>query len=410
MRGSNIKLLALGLAITAIALALGGVVINHTLQEPGDLRYRYNESLCAHSGVNPFKIWNHEATSAEFKGMGRPDKEFDADGAKLVVHAYPPWHVVYTWFYGWLPFPFVVGIMYFISGLALAGLFASLKGCEVGNGDAHDSWLYWAWMGVWLLPPTISCLTWGQYGIISAGLLAVLILGVKRDAQVLAGVAWGLMMIKPQMATLFFFPLLFAKKYKAIMVALAMSAVATIVLACHYGESPIALILQVPQIGAPYETSAIYAHLPPAIARVVKAGWLVVCIGLCGWLSWRVKDETNYICRFAPAALIFPYWMYSQWHDQIVTWPLVVVMAGFIWRYLNSENRYARMGITIYVGLTILVGLFAALWNIFVGMEIFNPAGRGWIYQMFSLPMSALHFALGCIALLPAKKIRYISQ
>lgn len=404
MRGSKLKLLALGLAIAAIALAVGGVARNHTVKEPGDLRFRYNESLCAHAGVNPFKIWNHDATLAEFKGMHRPDKEYDEDGAKLVVHAYPPWHMVYTWFYGWLPFPWVVGIMYFISGLALTGLFAILRGCEAGDGDAHRRYLYWAWIAVWLLPPMINCLMWGQYGIMCAGLLAVLILGIKRDAQVVAGVAWGLMMIKPQMAALFFFPLLFAKKYKAILVAVAMSAAATIVLACHYGESPIALILQVPQIGAPYDTSVIYPHLPPAIARIVKAGWLVVCIGLCGWLSWKVKDAESYICRFAPAALIFPYWMYSQWHDQVVTWPLVVVMAGFIWRGLNSENRHVRWGITISVSLTILMGLFSATWSTLVGLEVFNPAGRGWIYQIFNLPMTALHFTLGCLVLSFAQK------
>ncbi|MBQ7175922.1 MAG: DUF2029 domain-containing protein, partial [Victivallales bacterium] len=253
----------------AVALFLGGATLlqvagvlscHRNLQKPGDLELRYNESLCAHRGINPFKIWNRELRHNDFRGLVRPDRQNDNDKNKRMVHAYPPWHTVYTWFYGDLPWSFVVAIMYFMCGISVATLCCRLMTMQPNSYCTF----YWSWNLLFIFPAMVSCLVWGNYGIVCAGLLLIIAKLFRTSHQIALGVAWGIMMIKPQIATLLIFPLLFTKKILAVFTAIVICAFSTLFLAYIYSESPISLIMQIPQIGAPYDTSVFFRKLLPS--------------------------------------------------------------------------------------------------------------------------------------------------
>ena len=78
-----------------------------------DLMFRISEVQCAHTGVNPFDVWDRKVTTERFRGMDREDRAETPpeDAHKLVVHAYPAWHTTYCWFYGWLPRAVTVALL-----------------------------------------------------------------------------------------------------------------------------------------------------------------------------------------------------------------------------------------------------------------------------------------------------------
>lgn len=380
------------LMVVALLGTVAEIVANRNSPLPQDLELRYNESLCAHTGLNPFYLWTDQVTSPEFQRI----KLKNPAPNKKNVHCYTPWHVAYTWFYGNLTFPYVVGIVYLLSGLGLALLFGQLKQHVPETAPS----LYWAWTTAMLLPPIASCCVWGNYGMICTGLSVVLYVALLKDWQFVAGIAWGLMMTKPQAATLFVFPLLFQRKFRTIVVAALLCGLATLWPAYVYGESPLKLILQIPKIGSSIDTVVVYKIIPKAIVPFVKWGWTAVCALLCAWMSWRLRSAQRPIVRFAPVAFFFPVWMYSHSHDHIMTWFFVVVMAGVLVSFLQAvRNSWIRRLILCYLACFIVSHVFCSLWSIGAGSGLFVPTGIGWLYQVVSLPMSFVDFAVGVVVL-----------
>ena len=395
MRGSRfLKWSSVVLVLATFVLVASVWAYHRGLKCPGDLEYRYNESLCAHTGVNPFHVWNQEVKVDGFVGFPRPDKENCRDvGLRRVVHAYPPWHMAYTWFYGNMQFPYVVALIYLFYGFVLSLLLKTFK----RNSPAHDSDFYWTWCAFCMLHPIVSCLAWGNYGIICAGALLGMIIAVEKH-EMLAGLLWGFMMIKPQLATLFFFPLLFQKKYITIVVAALTCILATLWPAYVYGESPLALIMQVPQIGAPYDTSIVFGKLiPRTLVPIAKGCWIAFCVGLCGYCSWIWRSAKNPIFRYAPVAFFFPLWMYSQLHDKVASWPFVILV-GLLLPQMIAKRKICVFAV-VYILASVLVGCFCGIWGTCCGLGIFSPTGIGWVYRVIDYAGAAINLAFGLYVL-----------
>ena len=392
------KGLAILLVLGTIALTASTLVTFRNLPPTMDLSMRYNESLCSHTGLNPFHVWNGDVYSERFKGLSRPDIQMDVDGNKLTVHAYPPWHTAFTWFYGSLPYPYVVGIVFFFYGVALFALFNYLKSCS----HKGDPLLFWSWIALALIPHCIGCMAAGNYGIVCAGLLLAMIFLLNSDKQILAGLCWALMMIKPQMATLLVFPLAFQKKFKTITVAVVVCLTATLWTAYAYGESPIALILQVPQIGAPYETNGILSKvLPSALARMAKVMWVTICVGLCAWLSWGWRSAKIPMLRYAPVAFIFPFWMYSQAHDRVASWPMAVFIALLIPKL--AVRKKLGCFVVVYAGLFAFKNIYVGSWRALDSLGVALPNTFNALYSGVNYPIALLHFLACTVALIAGR-------
>ena len=207
------------------------------------------------------------------------------------------------------------------------------------------------------------------------------------------------MMIKPQIATLMFIPLLMQKKYLSIAVAVAMCLIATLWPAYVYGESSLALILQIPKIGAPYETNGLLAQvLPQNVAQFVKVAWILFCVSACAFLSWKWHNVKDIALRFVPVAFIFPYWMYSQAHDRMASWPFVVAMAILLPQIARKGHRFCAF-VAIYLSLFAFKNIYSGLWRFCgeVGMTLSPIFGR--IYGVVNYPVAITHFAF-CLFIL----------
>lgn len=402
MKGS--RLIGVFLIAAAVALAASAAVLFRHNEDLLDLRMRYNESLCAHAGVNPFRVWNGEVETGRFRGLSRPDIPTDTDKSKLTVHSYPPWHVAYTWLYGYASFPYVAGAVFLLYGISLSALFTFLKRFS----REQEKWFYWGWVALALVPHSVSCMAAGNYGILCAGLLLALMRLLEHDRQVLAGACWALMMSKPQMAALLVFPLMFQKKYVTIVVAAAICLAATLLPAAVYGESPVELIFQTLKLGAPYETNGMWARLAaPDQVFVLKGLWMLVCIACCGVLSWRWKDAQEPVFRYAPVALIFPIWMYSQAHDRVAAWPMAVLTALVLPRL--SKGRYA-FAVLAYIALFAFRNVYAGVWRILCDLNVDMPQFFEKVYSALNYPVALLYLVFGMVVLHVGRKYQALGR
>lgn len=394
MKGSKLVRFAAILILVSCAILVAEVWVYHRhMDRPGDLRYRQNESICAHQGINPFHVWNRDVFPEGFKGISRPDKPYDKDPDKIAVHAYPPWHVSYTWIYADIPFGYLTAMFFMLDGLILGLLYGKIKQLE----PETERFFYWSWIAFSLLPSVAGNIAWGNYGIFLAGLMMLLLWALESNRQILAGVAWALMMSKPQVATLLFFPLLFQRKFTAILVAISICVVATMWPAYVYGESPIDLILQIPQIGSPYETNIIIKKLlPTAMKSFVKYGWMALNIVLCGWFSWKWRNIESMMYRFVPFAFFFPFWTYCNGQDLVCRWVLAIMLALVISNLL--VDRRTKLWIMGYICIQFITCIFIGFWSM-SQFGLFSADGIGWLYHALTYPADISNYAFAIFVL-----------
>ena len=91
-------------------------------------------------------------------------------------------------------------------------------------------------------------------------------------------------------------------------------ALATLWPAAVYRESPLALILQIPEIGKPY-LHVTAGTIPNAICALAGEGgvlaWGALCVLACAALSFLTQSAPCWLLRCVPALIVFPVWTYS---------------------------------------------------------------------------------------------------
>jgi hypothetical protein len=183
----------------------------------------------------------------------------------------------------------------------------------------------------------LSGICWSlNYGLILLGCLLLLYSALNSGHDCIAGIIYSFIMIKPQIGVLLIFPLLFSRKYKTIAIAVVICLVETCFTALMVYKSPIKLILQIPQIGAPFEkgflTESIIKIIGP-IGQYLVMG-VFICFAAGG--SYLVRNAKEAWVRFLPAIAFIPFWTYSQYHDWLVILPCYIYM-------LNCKDKYMRM-------------------------------------------------------------------
>ncbi len=375
-----------------------------------DLMFRINEVQCAHTGVNPFDVWDRKVTTERFRGMDREDREETPpeDAHKLVVHAYPAWHTTYCWFYGWLPRAVTTTLLGVVYGISLFFLIVAIRRRISSLGRAEQIFV-WSWIVAMLLGDLVSCFGCLQYGLPLAALALLMYDSLDKGRDGLAAFCWALMMVKPQVGALFFFPLLIGKKYKVILMAGAICFAATLWPAWVYHESPLELILQIPKSGVPHNHEPIVdTILAPLIGKSATFVWAGVCAAICAVGSWLFRKSGSWLVRTLPVMWIFPLWTYSQNHDHLVTWSLVLVWGMLIMGFgKDSLSPVARKVLYLCTGIQIAWLVFSSGWHFCVAVKLFNPSGFGWIYAATgTLRAWTVIPAVLFIVLLPVERAR----
>lgn len=372
-----------------------------------DLNLRYSEICCSHEGVNPFWVWERELSHPRYKGLERHDKPDDPSSDKMKVHAYPPWHTTLFWWYPWLP-----------RGLVLWGMFAFNLAAFVSVG------VYFARKfplesffdrAIFCLCGFLPCaylwgshLDTGNYPLFVLSAAFLMVFSLRRGRDVLAGIFWSLMMVKPQMATLAFWPLFLARRFKTIATAVAVVCAATLLPAYVYGESPLELILQVPRMGMPYMQEGISSGLMavPGFSWMTANEKSHVCVAVVGFLSCGVlcaifAKSRSWIVRFMPALIMIPVWTYSLPQDRTVFlclyFPFGLIGFSYAQRLWGERAKLVFYAVVAVVAAT--VGFFpmlaaAGVFFGFLGDEAVACTYRIWQSVLFALACTAF----ACVA------------
>lgn len=332
-------------------------------KDPSDLRLRYNEICCSHTGVNPFDVWNQKVTHPNFGYHDHPPYSDDVSN-KPKVHAYPPWHTTFFWFYGWIGYPYVIAVLYLLFGINIVLVFNFLKRHSPEGGPRQ--FFYWMLSVGFASVPIVLCLMYGNYGILFLTCVLSMAWALERKNDLVVALCWSILMIKPQVGLLFFWPIVIARRWKAILFAVLLCLIATLFPAIVYHCSPMDLILQIPQIGAPWSRSHYWppmkgCYYPQLVQYCELAFWSFVC-GIACWWARKVPQKWMLLL---PVILIFPVWTYSNRYDHVLLifpWMYIAVMltrGGF-----NPKNE-SRVFLILasYLIISVLVRSYAIWWE-----------------------------------------------
>lgn len=378
------------LAVVAFLLTLFLVVTYGTVlferHTYCDLKYRQNEVSCSHASVNPFLIWNREVSSEHYKGIGRPDFPFDPNPAKLGVHAYPPWHTTFFWFYGWLSRDFLLALMTGIY-LVCCALFALYLN-RWAPASPVNRWNYFTILFLGIGTAVAGCFGCGNYGCLLLLFSIILHWAQIRGWTLVAAIVWALLMIKPQVGVLFFWPFFWNRQYRTILLAMTICLAATLWPAYVYHTSPIELILQVPMIGKPYigdNAATLVGMARKVLGPVGTPLWMGGCFVVCGVLSFLLRKSPSWAVKLLPPVLIFPIWTYAQGHDLTLHWPFYFLLAESLFGrgpYTWSANELKWLKVALCYLLFSAIPMI--VWDFSTQLRWFDPSGLGWIYRLTS--------------------------
>ena len=294
-----------------------------------DLQMRYNEVSLAHEGINPFYVWNHEIEHEKYCGWYRPDMKSNCNGKEEKVHYYPPWHFTFFWWYPYFPKIVCAGIFFF-SYLAIFFFFLRYLSKWAPPGIL-DRIIFWEILAMSIFDPFFRVIDLLNYSPLLLVAMFVFCQAMQRNRQILLGLAWAVLMIKPQIGALFIFPLLFSHKFKSIAIVVGICSLATLWPAFIFHESPIDLVLQIFKMGEPYLNgqdcyvfSRKLVHLIGPSGRFI---WAAFCVILCGSLCFFVSKNSSILIRISPVLLCFPIVSYYNTNDFILLWPLLFLFA-----------------------------------------------------------------------------------
>lgn len=377
MKASKAKTLAVvAIVLFGLCQAITGAlsVVGFSGENLGfDLRLRRNEIRCAHQGVNSFHIWTCETTLSGFAPHPRPDKESvvrqAGDGT---VHAYPPWHTAFFWFYGWLSELLCVSLMSVVFGLCLA--FIVCETLRISRERFGDSgWLYAGLALVLCTYAVVQCFFLLNYGVLILAAFLLMNRALEKGHGVLAGLAWAVMMIKPQVGLLFVWPLFWHRRFLTIMTAATVCLAATVFTSFAVHEPMIDLILQVPQIGAPYGSGVVTdKFVRPLLGDGATFVFPGLCFVLMGIATYLLRTKRDFLVSCLPAVFAIPFWTYSQSHDRVILLPAFLMLTGWVWT-ARRWNAWTTLG-CLYLALQIsMLG-----WDLAARLGV----GRGWIYHL----------------------------
>lgn len=343
-----------------------------------DFLMRYNEINCVREGMNPYAIQTGEIISKRYRYYLAP-KEWQG---QQILGTYTPWS--YTYF-GWLTvfsqrtaWKVYYGLMVLALGVIMWMVY------RYASGNGHGGW--WAVCCMLGVVPLVqygvsSCFYVGNYSLIIAACLCIFLSAMERNKPLLAGLAWAVMMSKPQMGVMLAVPLLIQRKYKVCVFAVVACLISSIPPAIWCRTNLLHLIAVVPQSGVDAATQTkllpgtliklIAQWLPISAINLAQAGFGVL---LCAMLTRRLLGTPWPWLKYMPAVVVGNYCLYSLSHNDctfiVVMGVLLTVAAGEQRRELTRWVVFACLCLgCFYVQLVLshpawgIVNIFGYSWS-----------------------------------------------
>lgn len=295
----------------------------------GDFNMRYNEVQCIKEGINPYDIWSGAISSSKYYGIykGNPNH------APEQIHAYSPWEYTYLFPLACLPKRIASSVFHAICLFILTAIscFSWKEGFRKNKSKIEAAFCA---VTVLLVGTGLNaCFDTQNYGILAAGSIFAMALALRGKHDFLAGVAWAILMTKPQNGVLFAIPLVFTRKWKAFAVAVTICCISILPPALLTHTSPIDLVSCLSKIRSGDVLSTML--FPEPIFRLLASSigqnatlFASAVLGtlICYALTSHVRFSDNVLLTLFPATLCSLAWTYKMPYDYcILSLPLLVM-------------------------------------------------------------------------------------
>lgn len=232
-------------------------------------------------------------------------------------------------------------------------------------------------IGVFLLayPKVIAVWMQGNNAIMVSSFIIYGIYFLLEDKEYIAGIFLGFAMVKPQTAFLFFIPLLFMKKYRTVIVSIAIVLSAWIVTAFMLNENVFSMFFASFERGVNQEGDERYSGIFSVLSlfnigrdismKISMALGLLLQIIMSIYLSFKSKLYGKRFClylAFVTTSTLSPLWMYSSVGDFIVQFIMISFMMMYFDRKDNLENGRIKL-INVIINTLIMLFVFRFIDN-----------------------------------------------
>lgn len=338
------------------ALALVGAFMVFCLFTPAaakcDFNYRMAEVDCVRRGVDPFHVWNEEVVVCPYYS-NNPERRSIPKGCTEMISVYEPWE--YTLM---MPFSFLgkesAWLTYSFLSFASILLLILIAGCWAPllvTENRTDVLFGASAAALVVCYPIWSNLQIGNHiciVLLSAVLMAHC-LNVRRDF--LAGLCWMMIMMKPQIGLIFAVPLLLRMKVKVGIVAVASCLLLSIPSAILCRASLVDLLLE-PAGASAFAFEGCGTWPKFLCGTFSQSGDILVgtIIGaaVCLWMTWLLRNETDWFVILMPAAMLSSCWTYTQAYSHAMGWFLVFVLVRELVRNPRSKFLWSLLGLAVF--------------------------------------------------------------
>lgn len=332
---------------------------------PGfDGRLRLNEAEVLRKGINPFDILSGKMYPPEGYISGRHEVnarwETPPAGDKE-VHTYTPWSYSLV-----LPFTFIdretAGRLFWCidtAALVFIVMFAYFVGYRMRSRWADG--LFVAAAAICLGNPFPVNSDLNNYSTVLVAAVIGMCWCLNKKKDVLAGLLWALVMIKPHFGILFGFPILLQRRWKTLLTAPIACLVASIPASVLCHTNPIQMCLNViDKEGAGFcfqftgfFPAPVFNKLSEILgSSVVLPLSMAIGVVILLALLWRLRRNDDFFVLCLPVAITIPMWLYSQYQDAAILCLVQIMLAMTIIKltFLKPELKA-----TILLGVLLLL-------------------------------------------------------
>ena len=357
---------------------------------PCDIRVAISEIEVLMRGVNPYSVWHGDVVIEGYKSRGG-----GGDGDKP-VNVHPPWFYTAMLPLGLVPprvasagqFFLMLGCMAYL--ISFARRKAEKQGVDVDSAKVIGILSVLA-IAVPLLQDFCSQ-NWMLILLAVAALMSACLNMRSRRGDVMAGLCWAVLMIKPQTGLIFAIPLLLRRRFTAFTTAVLACLAMSVPPALMCGTSPIDLILVTPGSnsaqfwGCGTFPSFLTELVPQNVAIVVG---LLVGVVVCTVMTRLVSRYDDWFVFLMPAAVCTMYWTYARCYSHAMGWFFFVCIAIAVAKRPASN--------TLWILLAAALLTMTRLYNV-IHLASLLPSSplsdAKWIDETFPL-VDTLHSALG---------------
>jgi len=364
------------LAVTLVGIVLQAAYMFYPAFRVGcDFSLRMYEVKCVLEHVDPFDVWSGRVHHPPYCSLGAAPNA--GTGEIHAVNAYPPWAYTFALPLALLPVS-VSGCLYFVFMLlSLLLLFLCAYERGLARFGSREKAVWAGAIPLFLLLPSIGS-NFQSFNYPYLVLLATLgmVWCLERKHDVWGGVFWAIAMVKPQLAIIYAIPLLLRRRYKTCFVAAGLCVLASIPPAILVGRSPVVMMVESIKGSSAFFLGC--GTFPYVISQWVGSGLDAVCgiavgAAVCLWILVRHARNDGWFVQLAVAAAVSTLWSYSQLYNNVLMWPLFVLMAEAFLR--APQSRLVRV-------FAVLVLLFMTrIYTFAHGFAMLFPERLGYPYE-----------------------------